>query len=232
MQKTFSRAQGTIEYLVIIAIIIVIALFVTSLFSGVFNSNDTAESNTKLKNQIGYGGVSILDAATDSNGDVRLVIQNVLGTGYTITGASSEGTSQSSNNFFSSGQKGTYDLNSFSECACEEGELTKTCTINLYLLAESTLDRNTTITLEIDCVEDIIVRGSYISESTGEESESGTINLDCTDLDVSSSGFVTCSGTTTLLSDTNLLGTWNLDDLTAGTDVNTTGTDEITLAEQ
>ena len=62
-------AQGTIEYLVIIAIIVVISLVVVGLATSTIGSSSTqiGSSSDKLGN-LTSGGISVVEAVTDLDG--------------------------------------------------------------------------------------------------------------------------------------------------------------------
>ena len=49
MNKTCKTAQGTIEYLIIIAIVVVISLFLISIIVGLSNIGNISENDSKLK---------------------------------------------------------------------------------------------------------------------------------------------------------------------------------------
>ncbi|MDD3083415.1 MAG: GLUG motif-containing protein [Candidatus ainarchaeum sp.] len=78
-QKTFGKkiiAQGTIEYLIIIAIIVVIGLVVVGLTMELFDNQQIGQSLGQIKGQTGTSGITIMDsvAGLDSNG--LLVLKN------------------------------------------------------------------------------------------------------------------------------------------------------------
>ncbi len=77
-------AQGTIEYLVIIAIVVVIALVVVSLLLGQMNSAGTTnEQNSKL--YWSSQPLAITDSIIDDNGTMLLVIKNNTGDWIELT---------------------------------------------------------------------------------------------------------------------------------------------------
>ena len=87
------RAQGTIEYLVIIAIVVVISLVVVGLSTGLFNSSagNINISTQKIGNVVGYGGISVVEVAVDSRGDGVLRLNNNSGDGFALTKVSGVG---------------------------------------------------------------------------------------------------------------------------------------------
>ena len=68
------KAQGTIEYLVIFAVVIVIGLFVVSLLLNLFSNTDSSEKLSKL--EWSSKEVALLDGIIDEDGNWVLVIKN------------------------------------------------------------------------------------------------------------------------------------------------------------
>jgi hypothetical protein len=69
------RAQGTIEYLVILGVIIVISLIVTSLIINQTNSAYNISTTTsKLDSSVGY--ISIGETVIDSDGNGLITLSN------------------------------------------------------------------------------------------------------------------------------------------------------------
>ena len=78
------KAQGTIEYLVIIAIIVVIALVVVSITTSIFENNAQGVANNTNQISSKTGPISVVDAATDSSGNTILTVNY-----HTIKGVAS-----------------------------------------------------------------------------------------------------------------------------------------------
>lgn len=83
-----TKAQGTIEYLVIIAIVIVIALIVVGILTGFLNTEGINQSTDQLQQTIGTQGISITDIVTDTENGI-LNIKNTTGDNITITSITS-----------------------------------------------------------------------------------------------------------------------------------------------
>jgi NADH:ubiquinone oxidoreductase subunit 3 (subunit A) len=66
------RAQGTIEYLVVIGVVVVISLVVVGLLTGLASNSDTAKTAKKIGAY--SSGISVTDAAMDSSGDAIFVM--------------------------------------------------------------------------------------------------------------------------------------------------------------
>jgi hypothetical protein len=70
-----NRAQGTIEYLLIIAVVVVIALVVVSLLTGFLdNTGGIDEQSTKI--YWSSQPVAITDSLADNNGSAQIVVKN------------------------------------------------------------------------------------------------------------------------------------------------------------
>jgi hypothetical protein len=80
------QAQGTIEYLIIIAIIIVIALVVVGLMSGFLNQGSRVNEMTS-KAYWQAQELAVIDMGVDSNGDGKLIIKSNMPENVTITSA-------------------------------------------------------------------------------------------------------------------------------------------------
>jgi hypothetical protein len=154
-----SSAQGTVEYLVILAIIVVIGLIVVGMLVSIENSGSITAKNNDLKNRIGTGGISITEAVLGENGDAAITFQNVSGETLTIQSLTNGDVS------------GTFLLNApnskiftlylpslGSECVCERGmknkscdfELTKSKNVNNGIISEKVF-----FTIILDCVGDV-----------------------------------------------------------------------------
>jgi hypothetical protein len=89
-----SKAQGTLEYLIIISIIVVIALVVVGILTGFLGTgSDVSVSENKLfwSSQ----ALGIADAGVDEQGDAFFVVTNNTGSSITLTGYRLNGVSKS-----------------------------------------------------------------------------------------------------------------------------------------
>ncbi|MEK6959060.1 MAG: NHL repeat-containing protein [archaeon] len=79
------HAQGTIEYLVIIAVIVVIALVVVSLMTSLTNQGSTISSTSSdLMTKTGVGGISIVDIVAGKDKNALIVLKNNSGENLTV----------------------------------------------------------------------------------------------------------------------------------------------------
>ncbi|MEK6959169.1 MAG: GLUG motif-containing protein [archaeon] len=80
-----TRAQGTIEYLVIIAVIVIIGLVVVSLVTSTFDASSSGVASTSSQLSTLSGPIAVLDAVVDENGVGYLRLQNNSGEVTSIT---------------------------------------------------------------------------------------------------------------------------------------------------
>ena len=80
-----SIAQGTIEYLVIIAVVVVLSLIVVALSINVSSSHSQqiVSSSEKLGGVVS-GGISIVEAVGNLEGDSLIMLSNNSGDGITL----------------------------------------------------------------------------------------------------------------------------------------------------
>ncbi len=169
--KRASIAQGTIEYLVIVAVVIIIALLVTTL---VINQGDNAQrintSTNKVTNLVGQGGISIIDSVTSSNGEAIISLKNVSGKNLKISSITpvdeegEEGTESACKKSFLLNDDVTCFLDNVDDiCPCEENE-TVTCKYKINF--EDGTDPKT-ITITNTCTSEISYYTINYLEGTG-----------------------------------------------------------------
>ena len=152
-----SRAQGTIEYLVVIAIIIVIGLVVVSLL---VNQTDSARgiSSTISKISSSSGMISISEAVVGLDGNGLISLSNNSGGSIVVTRLSVNGVDTNySNVSLIFGDKKIFSLSDVGTgCSCVglEGE-TKTCEVIVYTTSEHGLEKQFTTSVSVDCVSDV-----------------------------------------------------------------------------
>ena len=124
-----STAQGTVEYLVILAVVVVISLVVVGIFTGMFSSSSqqVINSSSKIGSSTG-GGISIVESVLDPAGDSLVKLSNTSSDPITLTRISVGGV----NNDFSEQVVGTdsktFSLsNLVSGCKCSSGQKNVTC---------------------------------------------------------------------------------------------------------
>jgi len=157
--KVYSKtAQGTIEYLVVLAVVVVISLVV----AGVVSSNAQTQNISSSVGRIGNvtsGGFSIADAVVDTAGNGLFYLQNNSNGNISITKVEVGGVD---NNFLStqliSGDKKLFSLsglNSGCSCSGSVGEK-KTCTTIIFYTTADGLTKSDTLSVTVDCVSNIV----------------------------------------------------------------------------
>ena len=90
MEENSSRAQGTIEYLVIIAIVVVIALAVVGLMTGFLGQGSSVSTTTSQINLM-TGALAIKETALSLDGNYLLRLKNNTGEYVTVQTVSIDG---------------------------------------------------------------------------------------------------------------------------------------------
>jgi len=147
------KAQGTIEYLVVVAIVIVIGLLVVGL-STTFLDSSKGINITSGKIIASTGPISITEVAADIEGDGLIHLQNNSGENLTITRIT---LGEVDNNFsqnFISGESYLFSLGELGDgCACigNEGEIIN-CNLTItYTSANGLTKRTTIISIPVEC---------------------------------------------------------------------------------
>jgi hypothetical protein len=157
-----NKAQGTIEYLVIISVIVVIALaLVTFLLAQGDTAQEISKSSDKASNVIGKGGISVTGSVTSSSGDTVISLKNNSGETLTITNlsATNEQGKESSLDYNEDVLPG-YEIplilvDTNLACPCIDGKPT-TCKIKITFVGSSGLVKTETLTIKSDsCVQTI-----------------------------------------------------------------------------
>jgi hypothetical protein len=132
-QSTEHRAQGTIEYLVIIAIVVVIALVVVSILTGFLDQGSQVnEKQSKLYWQT--QPLAIIDSQTDSQGNILVALKNNTDETKAINSITVNGVTTYPENFsLSLGETKTIYLNKPDLVADTSNQLSITYTTRLGL---------------------------------------------------------------------------------------------------
>lgn len=150
-------AQGTIEYLLIIAVVVVISLAVVGSVIGIFSSpsQQLAASSSEIGNSIG-SSISISEAIIDSNGDSLIKLNNNSGDNLVLNKIIVGGAGET--NFdeqIVNGDAKTFSLvDAGLNCPCLENQKKATCNIELYYTSASGLEKKETRSVTVECVTD------------------------------------------------------------------------------
>jgi len=151
LEREIMRAQSTIEYLVIVAIIIVMALVVTTFMLSTSTNQDISKNSNELGSRFGSGSISVVEAITDADGDALFTFQSTSSEPIIITKISTGTIESSQNEVAIMGQQITVFLTDINaDCPCPEGATTITCT---YVLTytQGTTTRTATVTKPTTC---------------------------------------------------------------------------------
>lgn len=154
-QNKKNKAQGTIEYLVIIAIIVVIGLIVIQLSLNLFDSESVSNTSNKIGSKIGSGSISVLEAVADNNSLV--IALSSLGTeGVNLTKIIVDGVENNYDNQYLSNTR-SFLLNELSNnCVCESEQTSRTCAFQFTYITRDGLTKTTdTLNITIDCTTNI-----------------------------------------------------------------------------
>jgi hypothetical protein len=170
-----NAAQGTIEYLVIIAVIVVLALIVVALFVSV--SSSPAEQILSSSGKLGgvsVGGISIVESVADPNGDALINVSNNYGDSIYLTKVTLcngvENTYGSGGEQIVSGDSKVFLL---SADACINGTNGRTCEVKLEYTTREGLSKTEYKTIRVDCVSN--ASGSNFGERTPPIEPSGGV---------------------------------------------------------
>jgi len=146
------KAQGTIEYLVVLAVIVIISLVVVGLVSSTTNPEQISSSTGKISN-LTQGGISIADALVSSGGDGLISLQNNSGDLLTITSISFGGIDNNYNQQLASGSKILFSLDDLAGvCTClgYEGKI-RTCSAKIFYTTSDGLQKSDTYSVSVEC---------------------------------------------------------------------------------
>ena len=160
------RGQGTIEYLLIIAVVIVISLIVVSLLTNTLDASGNISSNIQQISQL-TSQLAIKEGVVDGDGGGIFVLTNNSGQNLTITKFNIEGKDSFINNFlFTSGTEQGFSLAEVgSGCSCEGLTGKKSCDVIIETTTAYGITKNYYSTVTIECVSDATSSNSNLVES-------------------------------------------------------------------
>ncbi|MEK6958494.1 MAG: GLUG motif-containing protein [archaeon] len=149
-------AQGTIEYLVIIAVVVVIGLVVVSLVTTTFNSPAQQLSSVSAGIGSSTGPISISESVLDIEGDGLITLGNNSGQNLSVTSISIGGEDVVyDSTYLPVGTGTTFSLqNAAGNCSCVGAVgTTKTCEVIVSAMSEYGVVKIYTSTVTIECVQ-------------------------------------------------------------------------------
>ncbi len=117
----FSRGQGTVEYLVIISVVIVLSLIVVGLvITQVDNSSDVSGTSSEIGTKIGVGGISLGSSVAGVDGNGLLVIKNLNSENLTLSKIIIDGVDHNFGEQLVSGGEKSFKLQDIAVCDGEK----------------------------------------------------------------------------------------------------------------
>jgi len=170
------RAQGTTEYLLIIAVVVVISLVVIGVLMNQTSSiNTTSASASKLKSY--SGEFAVKDFVVGEDGNAIIVLQNNSGGVVNIQsigiGNANRGTGGTQLTSASERTFSLSDISSACDCSASIGQK-KTCDLNISYTSAEGLAKNISLSVQVECETTVSAAGA-----TFEAGECLT-NSDCT----------------------------------------------------
>ena len=159
------RAQGTIEYLVVIAVVIVLALVVIGLLTSLSSpAGAVVKSSSELKNKLGVGGLNVVDVVAGSNEDGLLVLQNVSSDPLTVYKVSIDGADHNFCDLIAAGSQLSLKLDNINACNGSN----KNYTVKVYFNSAANLPNSADFaTMTVDCVTgEVTPAGSFAEENS------------------------------------------------------------------
>jgi hypothetical protein len=151
------RAQGTIEYLVVIGVVVVISLVVVGLMTSTIGGSSSSVAATSGKISQVSGSISITEAVVDNDSNGLFTLTNNSGDSLTITSISVDGVPTNySNVTLTTGDKKTFNVPTVgSACSCAgfEGK-TKICSLILSAQTQYGLQKTFPSIMTVNCVTD------------------------------------------------------------------------------
>ena len=154
-----SRAQGTIEYLVILAVVVVIGLVVVGLVTTTFNSPAQQLSTATAGIGASTGPISISESVLDPEGSGLITLGNNSGESLAITRVSVGGEDSNYDSVgIAAGQEGTFSIQSLGgACSCVGAAgSTKTCEIVVYASSQYGIEKRYSSSVTVGCVEEAL----------------------------------------------------------------------------
>ncbi|MFA5763642.1 MAG: GLUG motif-containing protein, partial [archaeon] len=173
------RAQGTIEYLIIIAIVVVIALVVVSILTGFLSTGSETDSQSKqISALVGEFSVSELAVTTDGN-----FVLNIKNNDSTVTITDVELIDKNNQDFtYSLPQSGSQNFVVYSNETCEEGDK-QSATIKISYMTKHGLNKTYWLQdIPFDCVNYSVTNTANSSTTTISTGETLVLSdTDCFD---------------------------------------------------
>lgn len=147
-------AQGTIEYLVIIAIVVVISLVVVGMSLGAVGSpsEQISVSSSAIKSSIGVGGISVSDGVAGLDGNGLLVLKGPIEDTLAISKINVDGVDHNYSVSLCNGEVKSFKLKGVSSCSSG----VKSYSVKVVYTSSSGLEKTADFQdLKLSCVVDV-----------------------------------------------------------------------------
>ena len=156
MSTNNSSAQGTIEYLVILAVVVVISLVIIGLFTNVFSSPSQQINESSDKFSVVSGGISVVESVIDFEGDSLIKLNNNSSDSITLTKISLGGVDNNFSEQLVGLDSKVFSLNALnSSCPCEEGQKNVKCELRVEYTV-SGITKTEFRSISVQCVSDSV----------------------------------------------------------------------------
>ncbi len=172
-----SRAQSTIEYIILIVIIMVAGLLVVYFATNFFDSGSTIDSGDKVGSKISLGSISIFEVVGD-NDNVVMILNSLMEDGVTLTKINVDGVENIFDKRLFSSKKGFVLENLSQNCTCSSEQLFRNCLFEIFYITKEGLSKNESLTIKVECIDNIdIDKNDYYRLKEDEDSEAPSIEL-------------------------------------------------------
>lgn len=146
-----SSAQGTVEYLVIISVVVVLALIVVGLLINQTASvSDVSATSGEIGSKVGVSGISLGSSVAGIDGNGLMIIKNNTGENLTLTKVIIDGVNHSFSEQIVAGDE--KDLKLHNIAACDSSNKSKSYSVKIEYVSSSGLIKTSDFkTITIDC---------------------------------------------------------------------------------
>jgi hypothetical protein len=149
-----SIAQGTIEYLVIIAVVVVISLVIVGLFITIFDSpsQEITDSSSQM-GAVATGGISIVESVIDPDGDSLIRLTNNSSDAITLTKINIGGVDNNFSEQLVGLDSKVFSLSALnSSCPCASGQKSVKCEVKIIYTTAPGVTQTEYRTINAQCV--------------------------------------------------------------------------------
>ncbi len=162
-----SEAQGTIEYLVVIGVVVVISLVVVGLMASLTDNQSVAKASKKIG---AYSStISVTDAAMDSSGDAIFVVRSNQGNDLTLSSIVVNGSQVLDSSQVNQSSPSKIEISGIEDSCCEIGEVgQKDCEVTFNYNTPYLGEGTSTLIVPVECMENVVVSEEIVPENLGD----------------------------------------------------------------